>query len=108
MTTRKSSTEAPSTQTATKKTTRKRAPRSPSVEVQEPRATEAAILAEPDSNPPLRRRNKTLGEELVQEVLSADQTTEGGVHAQRTRIATLRRKLAPLTLPSPPSDGGEG
>jgi pyruvate-ferredoxin/flavodoxin oxidoreductase len=35
-----------------------------------------------------------IGQELIDEILNADQTTEAGIDEQRTRIATLRKKMA--------------
>ena len=37
-----------------------------------------------------------LGDELADEILSADQVTEAGIAAQRTRVAALKEKLADL------------
>ena len=35
-----------------------------------------------------------LGEDLIKEILNADQTTEAGINEQRERIETLRKKMA--------------
>jgi pyruvate-ferredoxin/flavodoxin oxidoreductase len=40
------------------------------------------------------RLNGTLGDELVEAILKADQTTEPGIFAQRERVKILRQKLA--------------
>lgn len=40
-----------------------------------------------------------LGEELVAEILNADQSTEAGIQAQRKRIAKLREKMADQDSP---------
>ncbi len=40
-----------------------------------------------------------IGDELVNEILNADQSTEAGITAQRERIAKLREKLADLDTP---------
>jgi pyruvate-ferredoxin/flavodoxin oxidoreductase len=41
-----------------------------------------------------------VGDALVKEILTADQTTEAGIDAQRQRVAALRRKLAGIDAPS--------
>ncbi|MFH1017541.1 MAG: pyruvate:ferredoxin (flavodoxin) oxidoreductase, partial [Pseudomonadota bacterium] len=40
-----------------------------------------------------------LGEELVRDILSADQSTEGGIAAQRDRVAALKEKLKNVKAP---------
>ncbi len=40
-----------------------------------------------------------IGGELVQELLTADQTTEAGIAAQRSRVEALRRKLSGMNSP---------
>ncbi|MEQ1896765.1 MAG: pyruvate:ferredoxin (flavodoxin) oxidoreductase [Vicinamibacterales bacterium] len=40
-----------------------------------------------------------IGERLASELLGADQTTEAGIQAQRTRVVALRRALAGFTTP---------
>ncbi len=44
----------------------------------------------------LRRMVGQIGQPLVDAILSADQTTEAGIAAQRIRVADLRRALAPI------------
>jgi pyruvate-ferredoxin/flavodoxin oxidoreductase len=48
----------------------------------------------------LRNLADRLGEELVTELLEADQTEEDGIRAQRERVAELRRRLAKLDDPA--------
>jgi pyruvate-ferredoxin/flavodoxin oxidoreductase len=43
--------------------------------------------------------SKELGQELVDELLNADQTTESGIHAQRERVALLKIRLAESSQP---------
>jgi pyruvate-ferredoxin/flavodoxin oxidoreductase len=45
----------------------------------------------------LRRLSTTLGDELVQGLLNADQSTEAGLRGQRDRVQILRAKLAGST-----------
>jgi pyruvate-ferredoxin/flavodoxin oxidoreductase len=45
-----------------------------------------------------RHRNK-IGVALSDAILSADQTSEGGIHQQRERVIALRRILANISLP---------
>jgi pyruvate-ferredoxin/flavodoxin oxidoreductase len=40
-----------------------------------------------------------IGEKLVKEILEADQSNEPGIHAQRTRVEELRKKLAGINTP---------
>ena len=42
----------------------------------------------------LKKLSAEVGEQLVDEILKADQTTETGIKAQRARIADLKKKLA--------------
>jgi pyruvate-ferredoxin/flavodoxin oxidoreductase len=46
----------------------------------------------------LRRLSGQLGGDLVSAVLSADQTTEPGISAQRARVAEIKRRLATIDL----------
>jgi pyruvate-ferredoxin/flavodoxin oxidoreductase len=48
----------------------------------------------------LARLGPQLGDELVKEILAADQSHETGIEAQRCRVAVLRSKLAGLDMPS--------
>jgi pyruvate-ferredoxin/flavodoxin oxidoreductase len=41
----------------------------------------------------------SVGEQLVDELLKADQSTEAGIHAQRERVALLKERLQGLTDP---------
>ena len=45
----------------------------------------------------LHRLSATLGDELVQGLLNADQSHEAGIHEQRERVKALKAKLAGLT-----------
>jgi pyruvate-ferredoxin/flavodoxin oxidoreductase len=47
----------------------------------------------------LPRMAGTLGDDLVREILDADQTNENGIHDQRRRVAALREKLQGLDSP---------
>ncbi|HEX9082007.1 MAG TPA: thiamine pyrophosphate-dependent enzyme, partial [Holophagaceae bacterium] len=47
----------------------------------------------------LHRLGPNLGDELVSGLASADQSTEGGIKAQRERVEALRQKLAGLAQP---------
>ena len=47
----------------------------------------------------LTRLAKDIGENLVDEILSADQSTEAGIGAQRERVATLKQKLEKMSSP---------
>jgi pyruvate-ferredoxin/flavodoxin oxidoreductase len=47
----------------------------------------------------LPKMAQVVGEQLVDELLHADQTTEAGIHAQRERVATLKQRLQGLTEP---------
>ncbi len=47
----------------------------------------------------LRRLAPQLSEELVREILGADQSQESGIEAQRGRVAVLRAKLAEMDAP---------
>ncbi|HEV8377106.1 MAG TPA: pyruvate:ferredoxin (flavodoxin) oxidoreductase [Candidatus Polarisedimenticolia bacterium] len=47
----------------------------------------------------LRDLASTIGEQLVRELLEADQTGEAGVAAQRERVALLRRRLSGIAAP---------
>jgi len=44
----------------------------------------------------VRRLSAVLGEELVRNLLDADQRNEAGVHSQRERVRLLREKLEPM------------
>ena len=44
----------------------------------------------------LRRQASRVGEELTNALLTADQSSEAGIHAQRERVATLKKKLQEL------------
>ena len=44
----------------------------------------------------LRRLAGQIGQPLIDALISADQSTEAGIAAQRTRVADLRRALAPI------------
>src|SRR5665811_1210521 len=46
----------------------------------------------------LRKMASQIGERLVDEIVTADQTTEAGLAAQRLRVLDLRKQLA--TIPS--------
>jgi len=50
----------------------------------------------------LRRLAPKLGDNLVREILNADQSDEAGILAQRERVGTLRSRLA--EIPGPESD----
>ncbi|HKE22772.1 MAG TPA: pyruvate:ferredoxin (flavodoxin) oxidoreductase [Bryobacteraceae bacterium] len=45
------------------------------------------------------RLNATIGDELVQAIVHADQKTEAGIFAQRDRVKILRQKLAGIDTP---------
>jgi len=47
----------------------------------------------------LQQHGAQLGDALIAELLSADQTTEAGIRDQRARVATLRQKLAGVSTP---------
>jgi len=47
----------------------------------------------------LREAAPRLGDELVEAILNADQTTEGGIISQRNRVAILKEKLRDITVP---------
>jgi pyruvate-ferredoxin/flavodoxin oxidoreductase len=47
----------------------------------------------------LTRLSSNLGDELVQALLAADQTTESGIQEQRERVKALKAKLAGLQTP---------
>jgi pyruvate-ferredoxin/flavodoxin oxidoreductase len=48
----------------------------------------------------LRRQAGVLGDDLVRELLEADQSTEAGIAAQRERVAALRKRLSPGAPPA--------
>ena len=48
----------------------------------------------------LQQQAATLGDELIREILEADQSSETGINAQRERVQTLRAKLASTTDPA--------
>ncbi len=50
----------------------------------------------------LRALSSQIGENLVDEILKADQSSEAGIAAQRTRIEVLKNKLAALKDPRAP------
>ena len=47
----------------------------------------------------VKKLSAEIGENLVNEILTADQTSEAGIEAQRARIVALRQKLATLATP---------
>ncbi|MCK4660218.1 MAG: pyruvate:ferredoxin (flavodoxin) oxidoreductase, partial [Phycisphaerae bacterium] len=47
----------------------------------------------------LTRLANDIGENLVKEILSADQSNEAGIGSQRERVATLKQKLEKMTSP---------
>ncbi|HET7752601.1 MAG TPA: pyruvate:ferredoxin (flavodoxin) oxidoreductase [Anaeromyxobacteraceae bacterium] len=47
----------------------------------------------------LRSLGTCVGDQLVEELLTADQSTEAGIEAQRARVAALRAKLAGVDRP---------
>jgi pyruvate-ferredoxin/flavodoxin oxidoreductase len=47
----------------------------------------------------LRRLAPAIGDELVEALLQADQSTEAGIQAQRARVAALKEKLGAQKLP---------
>ena len=54
----------------------------------------------------LRRLAATVGEELAEQILGADQSSEAGIIAQRERVALLKERLAGLGSGMPDSPDG--
>src|SRR5690349_3537810 len=48
----------------------------------------------------LKRLSPTIGEELASALINADQKTEGGIAAQRVRVAELKKKLQGFNTPA--------